>query len=101
MCHFCNKKMDITKINLVCWNTKKNKLKAPNAVLETKTVAPITSSRTTATKTTTTTIKKTEVEQKEGQKLITSPVRQVEKQTIPQRNAILEQMQTIDCLPET
>ena len=42
---------------------------------------------------------KTVTEPKESQKLFTHPVRQVEKQFTPQRNAILEPMQPIDRLP--
>ena len=50
---------------------------------------------------TTTTITETVTELKESQKLFTHPVRQVEKQTTPQRNVILEPMQPIDRLPVT
>ena len=41
------------------------------------------------------------IEQKQGQKLSTHPVRHVEKQTIPQRDAILDPRQPIDHLPGT
>ena len=47
----------------------------------------------------TTTITETVTELKKSQKLFTHPVRQVEKQTTPQRNVILEPMQPIDHLP--
>ena len=48
---------------------------------------------------TTITTTKTVTELKESQKLFTHPVRHVEKETIPQRNANLERMQPIDRLP--
>ena len=60
-----------------------------------KTVAPITLSQTTIqTRTTTTT--KTVTELKESHKLLVHPVRIVEKQTTPQRNATMDPMQSID-----
>ena len=43
----------------------------------------------------------TVTELKESRKLFTHPVRHVEKQTTPQRNASLEPMQPIDHLPGT
>ena len=66
----------------------------------TKTVAPTTLSRTT-TQTRTTTTKKTVTELKESQKLVIHPVRHVGRQTTPQRNATMEEMQPIDRLPGT
>ena len=45
--------------------------------------------------------KKTVTKLKESQKLSTHPVRHVEKQTTPQRNAILEPMQPTNRLPGT
>ena len=53
----------------------------------------------TATSTIIITKTKTITEQKESRKLFTHPVRHVEKQTTPQRNATLEPMQPIDRLP--
>ena len=50
---------------------------------------------------TTTTTQKTVTELKESPKLFTHPVRHVEKQTSPHRNAILEPMQPTDRLPGT
>ena len=50
---------------------------------------------------TTTITTKSVIKLKESQKLLTHPVRHVEKQTTPQRNAILEPMQPIDRLPGT
>ena len=49
--------------------------------------------------TTTTTTTETVSELKESRKLFTHPVRHVEKQTTPQRNATSEPMQPIDRLP--
>ena len=46
-----------------------------------------------------TTITETVTELKQSQKLSTHPSRHVVKQTIPQRNAIVEPMQPIDRLP--
>ena len=66
---------------------------------ETKTVTPIPLTRTVMS--TKTTITETVTELKESQKLFTHPVRHVAKQTIPQRNVILEPMQPIDRLPGT
>ena len=48
---------------------------------------------------TTTTITETVTELKQSQKLSTHPVRHVVKQTIPQKDAIVEPMQPIDRLP--
>ena len=45
-----------------------------------------------------TTTTETVIEPKESQKLFTHPVRHVARQTIPQRNAIMEPMQPIDRL---
>ena len=53
----------------------------------------------TATSTILTTTTKTVTEPDESQKLFTHPVRHVAKQTIPQRNDIMEPMQPIDHLP--
>ena len=50
---------------------------------------------------TTITTTKTVTKLKESQKLSTHPVRHVEKQTTPQRIAILEPMQPTDRLPAT
>ena len=48
------------------------------------------------TRTPITAITTTVIEQKESQKLLTHPVRHLEKQTTPQRDAILDPMQPID-----
>ena len=53
----------------------------------------------TSTILTTTTTTGTVTEPKESQKLFTHPVRHVVRQTIPQRDAIMEPMQPIDRLP--
>ena len=53
----------------------------------------------TATLTNLTTTTETVAEPKESQKLFTHPVRHVVRQTIPQRDAIMEPMQPIDRLP--
>ena len=50
---------------------------------------------------TTTITTKTVIKLKESQKLFTHHVRHVEKQTTPQRNVILEPMQTINRIPGT
>ena len=53
----------------------------------------------TAMSTIPTTTTETVTELKESQKLFTHPVRHVVRQTIPQRDAIMEPMQPIDRLP--
>ena len=53
----------------------------------------------TATSTILTTTTGTVTEPKESQKLFTHPVRHVVRQTIPQRDAIMEPMQPIDASP--
>ena len=53
----------------------------------------------TATSTILTTTTERVTEPKESQKLFTHPVRHVARQTIPQRDAIMEPMQPIDRLP--
>ena len=53
----------------------------------------------TATSTIPTTTTGTVTEPKESQKLFPHPVRHVVRQTIPQRDAIMEPMQPIDRLP--
>ena len=53
----------------------------------------------TATSTILTTTTGTVTEPKESQKLFAHPVRHVVRQTIPQRDAIMESMQSIDRLP--
>ena len=58
---------------------------------------PLTQTAMSAIVTTTTT--KTVTEPKESQKLLTHPVRHVARQTVPQRNVIMEPMQLIDRLP--
>ena len=60
-------------------------------------MTPISLART-ATSTILITTTKTVTEPKETRKLFTRPVRHVEKQTNPQRNATLEPMQPIDRL---
>ena len=63
-------------------------------------MTPIPISRT-ATSTIITTTTKTVTKLKETQKKFIDPVRHVEKQTTPQRNATMEPMQPIDHLPST
>ena len=53
----------------------------------------------TGTSTILTTTTGTVIGPKESQKLFTQPVRHVVRQTIPQRDAIMEPMQPIDRLP--
>ena len=53
----------------------------------------------TAMSTIPTTTTETVIVPEESQKLFTHPVRHVARQTIPQRDAIMEPMQPIDCLP--
>ena len=53
----------------------------------------------TATSTILTTTTETVTEPKESQKLFTHPVRHVARQTIPERDTIIEPMQPIDRLP--
>ena len=66
---------------------------------ETKTVPPIPLTRTVMSTTTTTMTTKTVIKPKESQKLFIHPLRHVARQTIPPRNAIMEPMRPIDCLP--
>ena len=54
----------------------------------------------TATSTILTTTTGVVTEPKESQKMFTHPVRRVVRQTIPQRDAIMEPMQPIDRLPD-
>ena len=102
-CHHC--KHDITEISVACWKNSENELKKIKIVPETKTVTPITLTRTATSTiiitTTTTTTTETVTEPRESRKLFTHPVRHVEKQTTPQRNATTEPMQPIDPLPCT
>ena len=88
---------DITEISVDCWKNSENKLKIIKIILETKTVTPKTLNRTVTSILTTT--KKTVTEPRESRKLVTHPVRHVEKQTTPQWNATLEPIQPIDRLP--
>ena len=64
-----------------------------------KKVMPIPLTRTAMSTILTTTTTETVTEPKENQKLFTHPVRHVARQTIPQRNVIMEAMQLIDHLP--
>ena len=89
---------DIIKISADCWKNSESKLKLIKKILETKTVMPIPLTQT-ATSTILTTTTETVTELKESQKLFTHPVRHVVKQTIQQRDAIMEPMQPIDRLP--
>ena len=75
-----------------------NELKIMKKILETKTVTPIPQTRT-ATSTIPTTTTKIVTEPKESQKLFTHPVRHAARQTIAQRNAIMEPIQPIDRFP--
>ena len=75
-----------------------NKLKITKINLETKTVMPIPLNPT-ATLTILTTTTETITEPKGSQKLFTHPVRHVARQTIPQRNAIIEPRKPTDRLP--
>ena len=89
--------------------TETNRLKALETSLETKAVAPRTLSETTTTISTTgiitspliTTIIKSVIEPKESQKFFIHPLGHVEKQAIPQGNAILVPMEPIGRLPGT
>ena len=92
------KNQDIIKISVNCWKNSENKLKITKLFLETKTVMSIPLTRK-ATSTIPTTIIETVTKPKESQKLFTHPVRHVARQTIQQRNAIMEPMQPIDRLP--
>ena len=92
------RKQDIKEISVDCWKNSENKLKIINSILETKTVTPIPSTQI-ATSTIITTTTETVTEPKGSQKLFIHPVRHVEGQTIPQRHATMEPMQSIDRLP--
>ena len=96
-CHYC-KNQDIMNISADCWKNSENKLKIIKIILETKIVMSIPLTRP-ATSTILTTTIETVIEPKESQKLFTHPVRHVARQTIPQRDAIMEPMQPIDRLP--
>ena len=86
-CHQCTKPGDYKK---QCCQLKKKQTEPAE-------VAPINLTRLIPNNITK---KSTLIEQK-SQKLFTHPVRHVEKQTTPQRNAVLEPMQPIDHLRET
>ena len=88
------KNRDVTEISVACWKNSENKLKIIKIILETKTVTPKSLTQTPTTK-------KTVTEPRESQTLFTYPLKHVEKQTTPQRNANLEPMQPIDRLPGT
>ena len=92
------KNQDTIKISVDCWKNSENKLKIIKIILETRTLMSIPPTRT-AMSTILTTTTETVTEPKESQKLLTHPVRHVARQTIPQRNAIMEPMQPIDRLP--
>ena len=77
--------------------TCENKMKIFKTIPETKAVTLIPLSRA-ATSTTILITSKTVTEPKESQKLLTHPVRHVEKQTTPQRFATLQPMHPIDRL---
>ena len=97
-CHLCKKPGHYRN---QCRLLKKQRERTENnhkIILETKTVTPIPLTRT-ATSTIPTTTTKTVTEPKESQKLFTHPVRHVERQIIPQRNAIMEPIQQIDRFP--
>ena len=91
------KNQDITEISVDSRKNSENKLKIIKIILETKTVTPIPLART-ATSTVIITTTKNSNRAEKSQKLFTHPVRHVEKQTTPQRNAILEPMQPMDRL---
>ena len=93
------KNPDITEISVACCKHSENKLKITKIIPETKTVTPIPLTRTVMS--TKTTITETITKLKQSRKLSTHPVRHVEKQTTPQRNATLEPRQPTDRLPGT
>ena len=98
-CHHC-KKPGHYRNQCILLKNSENKLKIIKIILETKTVTPIPLTRTvTSTKITTAT--KTVTEPKERRKLFTHPVRHLERQTTPQRNATMEPTQPIDRHPGT
>ena len=88
--HHC-KKSGIYRNQCRLLKKSENKLKTFKILLETKTVTPILVNRS-ATPTIKTTTTKTALEPKESQKLFIHPVRNVARQTIPQRIAIMEPM---------
>ena len=92
------KNQDIIEISVDCWKNSENKLKIFKLSLEIKTVMPITLTRKAMSKFLTTTTE-TVTERNGCQKLPTHPVRHVVRQTIPQRDAIMEPLQLIDRLP--
>ena len=96
-CHYCKKPGHYENQCRLLKNSE-NKLRVIKIILETKTVMSIPLTRT-ATSTILTTTTETVTQPKENQKLFTHPVRHVARQTIPQRDAIIEPMQPIDRLP--
>ena len=88
------KNQDIIKISVDCLKNSENKLKITKKILETKTVMPIPLTRT-AMSTILATTTETVTEPKESRELFTPPPpkRHVARQTIPQRNVIMEPMQ--------
>ena len=91
------KNQDIKKTVSNVEENNENKLKIIEIILKTKTVMPIPLTRT-AMSTILTSATETVIEPKANQKLFTHPVRHVARQTIPQRNVIMEPMQQIDRL---
>ena len=95
-CHYCMKPGNFRN---QCRSLKKQREQTEiiKIILEIKTVMPITLTRT-AMSTILTTTTETVTEPNDSLKLLTHPVGHVARQTIPQRNAIMEPMQSIDRL---
>ena len=96
-CHHC-KKPGYYKNQCRLLKKQREQTEIIKIIQETKTVMPITLTRA-AMSTILITTTETVTEQKESQELFTHPVRHVTRQTIPQRNVIVEPMQQIDRLP--
>ena len=96
--HHCKKNPDITKISAVCEKGKKSSLKILKSILEPKTVAPTTLSRT-KTQTIITKTPKLVTELRKSQELFIHPVRHVGRQTTPQRKTTMEPMKPNHRLP--
>ena len=101
-CHHCKKKPGYYRNLCRSWKKQREQTEITQKLLETKTVAPITITTTaTSTKLTKTTTTQTVTEPRGSRKLLTRPVRLVEKQTTLHKNVTLEPMQPIDPVPVT
>ena len=98
-CHYCKEQGHYRNQCRLLKKQREQTMKIIKKILDTKTVMPIPLTRRATSTILTTTTTGTVTEPKESQKLFTHPVRHVVRETIPQRDAIMEPMQPIDRLP--